>query len=763
MDYRSLGQNMRDIKKQNGFNYKQTLLSCTTLLAIATMQNFAYAQNATTPIPDISVTAPLPLDGSAAAGYRVNNTTAAGPIFSDLPIQDAPYSITVVPHELIDNLQAYQPEQLVKVIPQITNVLPQQNNSGNPFFYVRGFTITQFTNNAGMTYDGLLGGAGGMFDTVLEDKERLELLSGVDGFLYGTGSVGGNLNYVLKRPTVTSYASVTAGDNSGQNGYIHGDFGGPLTIPGLADGLVGYRLNVAGQDGHTSIYNQDIKRNLISGAIDVHLWDGALLQFNAAHSNYHVYGITPAFGVSAALTSYPTPANPATIFTPSWLQFVDETDTGGAKLTWKLNDIFSIRAAYDFTREQRGALGQGGSLSTSITNYQGTETQSASSAGTVPTIWYTHSGYSFLDAEFSTWGLQHKLTTGFTGFTQFAQQGLLTTTSASTAYTNNFYNQISVPQPNYAFSPSGSNYIYADTFGKNYVLGDEIKFMDKFILLAGANYTTLGRTNFNSAGTATSGYGASALTPSISLVYKVLPWLSTYATYQQSLQQGSQVLNSGNFIYTNNGATLSPYLGKQYEVGVKATVGTNLLVTAALFDIDKANQYTQNNGNGTYTVIQSGREVHKGLELTATGKIYEDLTLIAGLDLIDARITNNPTNPLQDGVLPQNVSPISGKLYAEYNPSFLPWARGLTLIGGFQAADRFDAALPGTTYASLINLQKLPGYIVGDLGFRYTTKVADKDLIIRFNVNNFTNTAYWQSYAEEGLPRTFLASAEMRF
>ena len=164
------------------------------------------AQPAAQPLgdwPGASTTTPPLMDGSAAAGYRVKDTTGAGPIWGDLPLQDTPYSITVVPSPLIENLQAYSIDDLVKVIPQVTNAVPLQNINGNSMLYLRGFEITQFTNNSGVTYDGMLGGAGGMFYTSLEDKERVEVLSGVNGFLYGTGSVGGNINYVLKRPTAT--------------------------------------------------------------------------------------------------------------------------------------------------------------------------------------------------------------------------------------------------------------------------------------------------------------------------------------------------------------------------------------------------------------------------------------------------------------------------------------------------------------------------------------------------------------------------------
>ena len=64
--------------------------------------------------PGASNATPTLFDGSAAAGYRVKETTAAGPIWGDLPLQDAPYSITVVPSAFIENLQAYQPEDVLE-------------------------------------------------------------------------------------------------------------------------------------------------------------------------------------------------------------------------------------------------------------------------------------------------------------------------------------------------------------------------------------------------------------------------------------------------------------------------------------------------------------------------------------------------------------------------------------------------------------------------------------------------------------------------
>ncbi len=693
-----------------------------------------------------------PAEGSADAGYLMKKTTAAGPIWGDVPLQDSPYSISVVPNELVQNLQAYQPEDIAKVIPQITNVLAQQNSTGNPIFYVRGFTISQFTNGAGLTYDGLPGGAGGMLATSLEDKERVELLSGTTGFLYGTGSVGGNLNYALKRPTPTTYANVTAGDNAGNNGYVHGDFGGPID----KDGIFGYRINVVDQDGQTSIRNQTIKRDLFSGAFDIHPSSDILLQFNAAYSDYRVAGQTPSFTTS--LNPVPAPADPATIGTPSWAQFADRTDTVGAKLTWKLNDIFTLRTDWDYTREARP---YNLNFSSDIVNYSGLLTQKAGGSSEIQ-YWHTHSAYTYLDSEFSTWGIQHELTAGFSGYTQTNTAGLFYDPFVPNSNANNLYNESFPSKP----MTTVSSYDITDytQYATNYVIGDAIKVTDKFTILAGGNYTGLGNRTTDQATGAVVGtkYGKSALTPTTSFVYKILPWLSTYATYQESLLPGVQVLNGDGYgdgvIYTNNGAVLPPYLGREGEIGVKATLREDFLATVAVFEISEANIYTQYNADGTATVFEGGRQINKGIEFTATGKITPDLAIVSGLTLLDPRIVDNPDTPAQNGSMAENVSHVSGKIYAEYNVpviSAMSFLRGLTLIGGFHTTSDY--------YADLPNTQRYPGYVVGDLGFRYAAAMGDHLWVIRFNVNNITNNAYWQSPGREGQPRTFLATIQFKW
>jgi len=684
--------------------------------------------------------------GDAGSIPNANPNIAVGP-FANTPLQDLPYSITVVPSTLIQNLQANNPEDLAKVVPQITNVLPQQNNTGNPFFYIRGFSISQFTNGAGVTYDGWLGPTGGQFDTTLEDKEQVEVLSGVDGFLYGIGSVGGNINYVLKRPTETRFASITAGDNEGENGYLHGDFGGPLD----KSGRVAYRLNVVGQYGPTSLKDQSITRDLVSGAVDVHARHDLLLRFNFAHSDYHIYGGTPVFDPETTLIPYPRPANPGDIFSGYWDQFVDHTDTAGAKVIWTPKSFLTFRTGYAYTHELRPDQTYVGY---SVTDYRGDATPFGYLSGLDGgSKWNTQALYGFVDVKFSLLGIRNKLTAGYNG--SYEQSYALSKEMgwASNIPPNNFYNEQPIPPPTFIYqyiTPYRGGGLLLD----NIMVGDQIDFGSHFGIMAGGNLAIDKQHSFTPTGPIrrTSSYDASKITPAVAFLYKPQSWVTTYVSFQQSLQPGTAVINSGTTVYTNNGTILPPYVGNQYEVGVKATLEPGVLLTAALFDIDKANQYTLQNPDGTYTEYQDGREVHKGLELTVMGKVRPDLTIVGGVDFISARIRSNPATPSQDGLIPNRVSPTTWKLYSEYD---LPHVRGLTFDGGISCQ--------GSQYADDLDGQSIRSYVVGNLGARYTTYISDEPIIFRLDVNNLTDEWYWVTNATEGLPRTILATVEFRF
>jgi iron complex outermembrane receptor protein len=236
----------------------------TSVAAIMLVGHYYALAQEPTPIPPVSVYGTLPVanDGSAAAGYREETVTGGiGSFWGDLPTQDVPYSVQITPHELIDNLtQVTNLQDALKYNPDL------QYGAGFGFgggvqYLIRGIYVNP---SQAVTTDNLYSPFG--FYTAPEDKESISVLTGVSGFLYGVQSVSGHIDTELKRPTATPLFDIIGGTNSGHNGYVHLDMGGPIEIPGLDPGIFGYRLNLVEQGGGTYVHGEDVSRNLASRA-----------------------------------------------------------------------------------------------------------------------------------------------------------------------------------------------------------------------------------------------------------------------------------------------------------------------------------------------------------------------------------------------------------------------------------------------------------------------------------------------------------------
>jgi iron complex outermembrane receptor protein len=97
----------------------------------------------------------------------------------------------------------------------------------------------------------------------LADVDRIEILNGVSTFLDDAPSIGGVINYVLKRPTAEPLAQVTLGNYGGEQYYTHVDLGGPIT----QGKRLGYRFNAMHVEGDTAKKWQHLKRTFYSGPL----------------------------------------------------------------------------------------------------------------------------------------------------------------------------------------------------------------------------------------------------------------------------------------------------------------------------------------------------------------------------------------------------------------------------------------------------------------------------------------------------------------
>ncbi len=769
-------QSLRNTSALTSFIWRKAP-GCASLIAMLAASPVAHAQDVT-PVPDISVVAPVPspsgaegqrpsggssssapagavpvpvapAEGSEAAGYKPNTVSNFGPL-GPTPILDVPYSVNVISSDLIENKIGGTTETVFQISP-VAQLSQPSSRLQNPAFYLRGFLFQGSSGN--IAIDGLRGLMG--VPIPIEDKERAEIYTGLMGFLYGPAVVGGMVNYVYKRPTETPFASVTVGDYGNLAGFTHGDFGGPID----KDGMFAYRLNVVVQHGDLPVSPQSEDRQLATLALDWHILPGTTLELLGSHqfSDQHVagtYWLVSTNPNGSSKFNYSWVPNPSKIFGEPWTSTPIETDRAEVNLTSKLNDIFTARLAYAFASSYEFATKIEDNQLTNSSGSYGQYTWQNTGNG-----FYTHSACGLLDAHFNTWSFEHKMTMGYYGYYQENQSGAGSATPQylinSSAF-NIFFGPTNIPQPNFTNPVSyyGARYTSATTLFHNYIVGDEIKFNQYLSALVGANYAEIIANNYNNTPpfALSSAYDKGKLTPSLSLIFKPVSWVSTYATYSQSLEQGLFVPATGAVIYTNAGQTLPPFVDKQYEIGAKANVG-GMLLTAALFDINKALQYAVVNPNGTSTYLQDGREVHKGVELTATGNVMDGFRVLGGVTLLDPQVTNQQANTALIGKEPAGVASRLAKITAEYD---LPFAPGLTLTGGVYYT--------GSQAADTVNSVYLPGFVTEDLGLRYRTHLpTGQEAIFRLQVSNLTNNAFWIQPNETGMPRTIAFSTQIKF
>jgi len=653
-------------------------------------------------------------DGSAADGYRARMISSVG-VLDGIDLRDLPFSISVMPRELIENIQAQSPDDVYKLNPS-TRTIVAQGTGWSPMVGIRGFN----------TYDAAEDGLRRPYNhaAVMEDKERVEVLNGLSGFLYGAAAPAGIVNYVYKRPTRERLNSITTGNYGGGQYYVHGDFGGRIDEAGRA----GYRLNLVKQDGRTSIDDQKIDRTLVSGALDWNLTDKLLLEVNAVYNNYKTQS-------PSAYWYYGVPHGNAPDARKNWSQpwIRDEFDNTKlmGRLTYQLNDQVTLRSAYTRSLVDRPV--------------QDHTMNSVGAAGAYEQI-AIHSGrtknnfeaaQALVDVKFGTGTLAHTVTAGYF---MYSTKDWGTTYNPNTGWSGPYSlaTPVRLPEPVFP-SDTSAPYRSGKASNNNLVIGDNIKFNEQWSALLGVTRSQITTQDFDLAGARLQAdYDKSRNSPSLSLLFKPVPWLTTYASYIEGLELGGRAPDTAG----NSGSLMSPMLSKQKELGVKADVG-GMLLTTAVFDIEKAYEYTD--GNNIYT--QNGRQNHKGGEFTATGKLTRELTLLGGVTLLDTAIKGGD----YDGKSPVNVAKVLAKLYAEYE---LPVPR-LTVTGGI-----FHT---GKQWADEANTDRLPAYTTVDLGIRYTTRASGRPLTLRLYASNIANKNYWANSHYIGAPRSVAFSAQYQF
>jgi iron complex outermembrane recepter protein len=670
--------------------------------------------------------------------YRVPAVDSIGPL-GTTPLLDTPYSIGILPEDLIENSQAINFKDVSKYLPLVAFQEQQGPDILRP--QTRGMQGGNFQNTK---LDGMT-----MFITVamaMEQFQQIEVVNGLSAFLYGPANPSGMFNFASKRPTDYDLRELTASYVSDSVGTVKADFGGPID----RSGIFSFRLNALYGNGDGYVDDSHQHRALGDLGIDVRPWEHGVLELN-----YSDYSLTnagfPGWFTYSEKIDLPAAPDPSRVgYGQSY---------AGVELNTK---IATARLKQDFGSDWHlvaGVLNQDASRNintpvNNLTSNSGSYTSSFAN-GFAPRFVIT-SDTAYLNGRFATWGLDHDFTLGTAGYRASSYSVLKPATPASV-----LLGSASIDAPQIFPEPAGgppnvlANFDSSDTYQQGLNLNDAIRFDDAWSVRAGLSQDWFHVNNFSAKGLTLPGYANHGLSPTGSLVFKPAANMTTYFTYASSLQAGDVAPGTA----ANAGQGLAPYRSKEYEFGYKATIA-KVDFTAALFRIERPFA----NINPTDEVFEiSGLQVNKGLELSAVGEVLSGLTFYGGVQLLDARLEHTPLVTTNDKTY-VGAPKVKGNALFEYR---VPAITGLVAT--------FDYQFSGPRAADDTNTFTAPGYNLFDLGARYTSNIRSKPVTWRLAVDNITDRRYWSTVAPSNLtgantgnlighlgsPRTVLASVSV--
>jgi len=458
-----------------------------------------------------------------------------------------------------------------------------------------------------MHVDGVVTGQSSAQFGSLFDIERVEVLRGPQGTLYGRNATGGSINVITKKPTeeLDGYARFTVGDydltklEAAVGGPIADGFMGRLAVRAIDRG--GYGENIANGKDIDDANQQSIRGQLLFEPTDQLSFRLALEHHEEDDANYIPKFKSASYDPAPLTALEPQPAagvrasDPRDINSNVNLQNEREQDSYSFEVNYDINDTLSL---------------------TSVTNFQTFEKTPQADFDMTAEDFYIWS------ESFETDQLSEELRLNFDGEKvrglvglfyykeeiesdnrldlDLVPQFVIDADPALTGcgFDDNVSNQIiGAPEEDLCFLFRGSAEAEAYAIFTNI----SIDLNDDMSLILGARYSDESREGFTDYWTAPGApvltfaddKSFSELSPSVRLEWSPVEDLLFYAGYSEGFK-------SGIFLSGQRSPVLDPEIVDAYEVGMKGMfLDRQLQVNTAVFYYD-------------YTDLQQGRSVPAG-------------------------------------------------------------------------------------------------------------------------------------------------------
>lgn len=231
----------------------------------------------------------------------------------------------------------------------------------------------------------------------------------------------------------------------------------------------------------------------------------------------------------------------------------------------------------------------------------------------------------------------------------------------------------------------------------------------------------------------------------LGVVYKPVERGSIYASYGTSLNPSLEGLS-----YSVANVRIEPEKTRTYEVGSKWDfLGARLLVSGALFRVEKTNARTPGLLPSDPPQVLDGEQRVDGIEFSATGNISRRWMVLAAYTLLDSEVVSSNT-PAEVGKRLINTPRNSLNLWTTYR------IRKLELGGGARFTDR--------RFGNNTNTRVVGRYWLMDAMASYPLS---EHIDLRLNLYNLTDEYYFDrvggGHIVPGPGRSALRSTSFRF
>lgn len=644
------------------------------------------------PLPGLTVTS-----GRSASGY-VERHADVGVGFPTA-IARVPQSVHVIPRRMMEEQQPVTISDVVRNVAGVSGA----RNSVEPFraFKLRGFGVGESITDGIRNTGSLNIQAEGMANI-----ERVEILRGPGGAVFGLGSPGGTVNIVTKKPLPDARYAFAL--RTGSFGYVQpeADLTGPLGSSGLR-----YRLVATWERRESFIDFVEPEAAQIAPSLEWVNDSGLKVRYQADWRKRELlrYVSHPFVGTVTETDRFSLPRS---LFTGEPGQgntvaeglmhsaVIEKTDgsSGFQRIYARLNRS-------DFTQPSVAPASlepDGRTLSRRFNLF--TEDEKETVLG------------GQLVRVFSAGGAQHTVSFGL-DYANWKYNSLFERGSIA---------PLDVVSPVYGAEPSPT-FVLSHSVDRFRQVGgyvqDVVNPVDALTVLVGVRWDRLSNETESLDPPSTGERTDGQLSPRLGLSWEVAPGVVPFGSWAKTFTAGP---NFG-FVRTPDGAPLGPERGRQVEAGLKVDIGSDLMATFSVYDLEKSNVPTADPDDPAFRV-PTGRQRARGAEFMTAWEPLSSLSLFGSYAYTDAEVTEDTNIPV--GTPLDNAPKHTARVWASTS-----WELGNDWTGGL----KFGAHMSSDVFPAIGAEQVVPGFTIGEGGAFLRRGALMADLMI----HNITDRYYF--------------------